>query len=162
MSDDGYRVNFTDVDSTRSFDLLPNGRYIGELTDYKEGVASESAKNAGAPTINWEFTLESTIGGDEVITDRKTGKDIKVEGRRVWDNLTIVEGSFYRLKNLLEACGFEAEGEVKFDPKDVLNERVVLFLGQQKNRKNKDTGEEYDDRNIVKRFEPLPEDGTVG
>lgn len=150
------KIDFTDVQGQQTFDPIPAGKYLVEVTDYREGHASEAAKNPGAPTISWELTVESTVAGDEVLTDRD-GKDIKVAGRKVWENMTLVEASFWRLKAFLEACGFDVSGEIDFDPEEVLNTQLVAKVGIQKGRKNKETGEEYDPRNTVKSFHSVDE-----
>lgn len=151
------KIDFTGVEGQKGFEPVPAGKYICQVTDYRQGTASENAKNAGAPTISWEFTIQSTIAGDEVITN-KQGEEVKVEGRKVWENMTIVENSFWRLKAFLEACGFDVSGEIDFDPDEVLESMFVAKVGIQPARKNKETGDEYEARNSVKAFFPL-EDG---
>lgn len=153
------KIDFTDVEGQKTFEPIPGGKYIMEVTGYREGTASSSAKNAGAATISWELTVESTVTGDTVVTDR-AGNETKVEGRKVWENMTLVEASFWRLKALLEACGFETEGEIDFDPEDVLNCRFIAKVGVDKARKNKETGDEYDARNTVRSFHELEETPT--
>lgn len=148
------KIDFTGVEGQQTFDPIPAGKYIVEVTDYRQSTASEAAKNPGAPTISWELTVESAVGGDTVLTDR-SGKDIKVEGRKVWENMTIVANSFWRLKAFLEACGFDVSGEIDFDPDEVVNTQLVVKVGIQKGRKDPKTGEEYDPRNTVKSFHAL-------
>jgi hypothetical protein len=133
------RVNFTGVEGQKTYEPLPAGKYVVEVTDFKEGTASENAKNAGAATISWEL---SVVDHDEY------------EGRKVWENMTIVDNSLWRLKAFLEAAGFEADDEVEFDPEDILGATLEVRLGVQKGRKNPKTGEEYDPRNVVKQFFP--------
>lgn len=147
----GLKLDFTNVEGQQTFDPIPAGKYLVEVSDYRESTASEAAKNPGAPTISWELTVESTATGETHIQDR-SGKEIKVEGRKVWENMTIVENSFWRLKAFLEACGFDVSGEIDFDPEEVLNTQLIVKVGIQKGRKNKETGEEYDPRNTVKSF----------
>lgn len=150
------KIDFTGVEGQKTFEPIPAGKYIVEVTDYREGTASDSAKNAGAPTISWELTVESTVGGDETITVR--GNEVKVLDRKIWENMTLVEASFWRLKALLEGCGFDVEGEIDFDPDAVLNSRLVVNVGVQKGRKNRETGEEYAPRNTVRSFHQLDEE----
>ena len=145
------KIDFTGVEGQKGFTPVPAGKYLIEVTDYRQGTASENAKNAGAPTISWEFTIQSTVGGEEVITDR-TGEEVKVADRKVWENMTIVENSFWRLKAFLEACGFDVSGEIDFDPDEVVGSTLIAKVGVQPARKNKDTGDEYEARNAVKAF----------
>jgi hypothetical protein len=145
------KIDFTDVEGQQTFEPIPSGKYLVEVTDYREGTASENAKNPGAPTISWELTVQSTLNGDETVVG-SDGKDLKVEGRKVWENMTIVPASFWRLKALLAACGFDVSGEIDFEPEEVLNSVLVAQVGIQKSRKNRETGEEYEPRNQVKSF----------
>lgn len=153
----GMKIDFTGVEGQKTFEPIPAGKYVVEVTDYRQGTASDAAKNPGAPTISWELTVEGNIAGDETVTNRRTGEEIKVADRKVWENMTLVEASFWRLKAFLEACGFDVSGEIDFDPDEVLNTRLVAQVGIQKGRKDKDTGEEYDPRNVVKSFHQLSE-----
>jgi len=151
------KLDFTNVEGQQTFAPIPGGKYLVEVTDYRESTASDAAKNPGAPTVSWELTVESLVGGDTHVIDRE-GKEIKVEGRKVWENMTIVENSFWRLKAFLEACGFDVSGEIDFDPEEVLNSQLVVKVGIQKGRKNRETGEEYDPRNTVKSFHTLDDE----
>lgn len=135
------RIDFTGVQGQKEFTPIPAGKYDITVSDYKMGQASENAKNPGAPTISWELTVE---GGD-------------YDGRKVWENMTIVENSLWRLKAFLQACGFDVEGEIDFDPDEVLNCELAAKIGIQKGRKNPETGEEYDPRNQVRAFYPRGE-----
>jgi hypothetical protein len=145
------KIDFTDVAGQQTFEPIPPGKYLIEVTDYREGEASASAKNPGAATVSWELTVESTVTGETEVNG------MKVEGRKVWENMTLVEASFWRLKAFLEACGFDVSGEIDFDPDEVMNSRLVCKVGIQKGRKNKETGEEYDPRNTVKSFHAVEE-----
>lgn len=150
-------IDMTNVEGQQTFEPIPAGKYIVEVTDYREGTASDKAKNAGAPTISWELTVESTLDGETTVTTRD-GTDMKIEGRKLWENMTLVENSFWRLKAFLEGCGFDVSGEIDFDPDEVVGSRLVVKAGIQPKRKNKDTGEEYDARNSVKSFHQVDED----
>jgi hypothetical protein len=151
------KIDFTGVEGQKSFEPIPGGKYLVEVTDYRTGNASENAKNPGAPTISWMLTVDTTATGEEFVTDKRTGLETKVTGRTVWENMTIVENSFWRLKSFLEACGFDVEGEIDFDPDEVLNSQLVVKVGVQKARKDRETGEEYEARNVIRSFHPVEE-----
>lgn len=141
------RIDFTGVEGQKSFDPLPAGRYTCQVDDFKMGKASENAKNAGADTISWELTV--------VDNDNE-----EYNGRKVWENMTIVPNSLWRLKAFLEAAGFEANDDMEFEPEDVLNSTLDVKLVIQKGRKNPSTGEEYEPRNSIKAFFPAEESVT--
>lgn len=145
------KIDFTNVEGQQTFEPIPAGKYLVEVTDYREGQASEAAKNPGAATISWELTVQSTATGETEVNG------MNVENRKVWENMTLVENSFWRLKAFLEACGFDVSGEIDFDPDEVLNSQLVCKVGIQKGRKNRETGEEYDPRNTVRSFHPVDE-----
>lgn len=155
---DAIRIDFTGIDATpREFELLPNGKYVVEVTDYKEStVKSTTSENHGKPTFSWTLEVESTVSGDTEI-EGKNGT-LKVEGRKLWENMTIVEGSYWRLKQMLAACGFDVEGPIDFDPDAVLNSRMIVKVGRQAASKNKVTGDEYPARNKVVSFHSLDDD----
>src|SRR4028119_478438 len=111
------RLDFTNVEGQKTFEPLPSGRYTVEVTDYKQGEASENAKNPGAPTISWELTC----------TDANA--DESSHNRKVWENMTIVENSLWRLKALLSAAGFDVDGEIDFDPDEVVGSTLDAQLG---------------------------------
>jgi hypothetical protein len=156
---EAMKIDFTDVEGQQTFDPIPAGKYIVEVTDYREGTAKDTAKNPGAATVSWQLTVESLSNGDTHLTNRE-GKEIKVEGRTVWENMTLVENSFWRLKAFLAACGFDVEGEIDFNPDEVLNSRLVAKVAVQRGRKNPETGEEYDPRNQVKSWFSLDDEGV--
>lgn len=138
------RLDFSNVEGQKDFEPIPSGRYLVEVTDYKEGEASENAKNPGATTISWALAVD----GD---------KHPDYANRYVWENMTIVEASLWRLKAFLSACGFDVDGEVDFDPEEVLGSQLVIKVGVQKGRKDPRTGQEYDPRNTVRAFYPVDE-----
>lgn len=150
------RLDFTGVEGQKAFEPLPAGKYTVEVTDFRESKAGENAKNPGAPIVAWEFTVVGD--GDGASSD--------YEGRKIWDNMAIIppsensKGTLWRVKAMLEACGFEVDGEIDFDPEEVLNSTLVIRLAIQKGRKNEETGEEYEPRNTVKAFFPAPEGVT--
>lgn len=145
------RLDFTGVEGQKAFEPLPAGKYNVEVTDFRESKAGENAKNPGAPIVAWEFTVT----------------DGEYEGRKIWDNMAIIapsetsKGTLWRVKAMLEACGFEVDGEIDFDPEEVLNSNLVIRLAIQKARKNEETGEEYEPRNTVKAFFPADEDASL-
>lgn len=162
------RVNFSDVPGKKVFYLLPPGKYIAEVTDFSKSFVSEESDNSGAPIINWEFTIESTVNGDTEIegarvrnpdTKQAETADIKVEGRRVWDNMTIVESSFWRMRDLLDACWFDTSGELEIYPQAVVGCRLILDLTAQPAKKDrKPPYREYKGRNKINNFLPLDEE----
>lgn len=140
------KIDFTGVEGQKDFELLPSGKYVVEVEDYKESSAGPNAKNPGAPIISWQLRVQDPE---------------QYEGRVIWENMAIIppkgenKGTLWRVKGFLNACGFEVDGEIDFDPDAVLGSTCVARVSVQKGRKNQETGEEYDDRNVVKAFLPV-------
>jgi hypothetical protein len=163
------RINFTGVEGRKTFHLLPAGKYIAEVTDYTEDEASDEADNPGARMINWEFTIESTVGEETAIvarvkdpeTKKVSEEEIKVEGRRVYDNMVMVENSFWRIKSFLDALWLATDGEIELWPDQIVGLRLVLQVGMQRAKKDRKTGREYRARNKVNDFLPLESERPV-
>jgi hypothetical protein len=165
--DGPIRVNFAGVPEKKVFYLLPPGKYIAEITDFSKSFASDEAENSGALMINWEFTIESTDKGDTEIegarvrnpeTRQSETADLKVEGRRVFDNMVIVEGSMWRLRDLLDACWYDTSGELEVYPEVMVGNRLILELTVQPAKKDRKSGKEYKGRNRVANFLQLAEE----
>lgn len=164
MSDDNepIRINFTGVEGRKGFALLPSGRYIAEITDFSEDEAGDEAKNPGAKMVNWEFTLESDLEGNDTTEatirneDRSREKvEVKIDGRRVWDNMVLVEAMLPRVKEFLDAQWYDTSGEIDLYPEQMLNNRLILQVGTQRAKKDRKTGKEYNARNKVDSFHRL-------
>jgi len=118
------RINLTDVED-RSFEALPAGRYRLKIADYEmREVKGDGKLPKGTPMINWEFT---------VICNSKTG-DEKYANRKLWMNSIIHEKTLFNLKALLRATGQftseDLEGEIEFEPEDVLGAEVIGVVAQ--------------------------------
>lgn len=142
------KIDFTGQEGMKSFDPIPRGKYLVEVSDYREKETSENANNPGMPLISWAFQI---LEGE-------------YENRIVWDNMAIIppsektKGTLWRVKGLLEACGFDVpDGEIDFDPEDVLGSVLKIRVSIEKGGTNEKTGEEYDDRNVVKGFYLAPQ-----
>jgi hypothetical protein len=163
--DQPIHVNFTDVEPRPTFYLLPAGvNLIVEIEDYEEEI-SESTKNPGARMINWRFTVESAEDGEEEITARVRNPEdnkpsvqtIKVAGRKLFDRMVFVEEMYGRVMEFMDAMGYATDGDVKLWPSKLVGERLMVRVGVQPRKKNKETGEWYKPRNRIDKFLPLPE-----
>jgi hypothetical protein len=163
--DQPIHVNFTDVEPRPVFYLLPAGvNLIVEIEDYEEEV-SESEKNPGARMINWKFTVESDENGEEELTARVRNPDdnkasvqtIKVSNRKLFDRMVFVEEMYGRVMEFMDAMGFATDGDIKIWPSKLVGERLMVRVGVQPRKKNKETGEWYKPRNRIDKFLPLPE-----
>lgn len=73
--------------------------------------------------INWEFTVISDVNGDT-----------KYAKRKLWMNTVLHETTMFNIKGLLRAVGLftdeELEGELDFEPEDVLNIEILAVVAQ--------------------------------
>jgi len=135
---EGLRVNFSDKEAAseaRSVELLPRGEYHVSITDI-ELRESQSEKNYGKPYWGIEFTIQEGPYAD----------------RKAWTNCMLFEGALYTLSQLMKATGYDiTAGDFEVpNPYDLIGKEVVVSIVKQGKRSNKQTGEEYDERNEVK------------
>ncbi len=135
---DGLRVNFSDKEASseaRSVELLPRGDYHVALTDIELREVREG-KNEGKSYWNLEFTIQS---GPH-------------ENRKLWTNCMLFSPALYTFAQLMKACGYDVEeGEFEVpDPDDLIGKVMVVGVTKKGKSRNKETGEEYDERNEVR------------
>jgi hypothetical protein len=137
------RINLSEIE-TRSFEALPAGRYVVEVTGF-EMRATKGGEDAklpkDTPYVNWEFTVV-----------RGPGAETKYQNRKVWTNTILHERTLFSLKGLLEACGWtdeqlnDPEG-IDFDPDKVVGNQCIIRVAVRPYN--------GDDTNDVKGFFPL-------
>ena len=142
---DEFRLNFSDTGDQLNFDPIPSGMYHCQITDASVRAASERAKNPGAPSIRTEFTVASG----------------EYEGRKVFDNITIVEDDEKedpvwkrRLKGLLGSLGYDTTGELAFEVPNFIGRELDLKVGTQAKSVDPVTKQEYPPKNTAQSFYP--------
>jgi hypothetical protein len=163
--DQPIRINFTDVEPRKAFYLLPAGlNVIVEIEDYEEERASDSAANPGARMINWKFSIESTEDGEEEVTARVRNPEdnkpsvqtIRVVNRKLFHRMVFVEAMYQQVMEFMDACGYATDGEIAIWPNQMVGERLMIRVGVQPGKKNKETGDFYKPRNRCDKFLPVP------
>lgn len=144
------RLDFSNVKDTTA-GPVPAGRYTVVCTNGEEDVVKEGSRNEGAPLFKWEFTISD--------------EDNDYNNRKVWDNMVVVPpdadgkgGTYWRVKQLLRACGLDVDGELEFDTDDVEGCELEIDVEERPARTDEDTGKEYKASNRVKRFYPKKSD----
>jgi hypothetical protein len=127
------------------FKAAPAGTYACKITKCELTEAGPSAKNAGAPMLKWEFTVQPP----SEYVDRKF----------FMNTLLVQEGDFgglNRIKEILAATGLYTEeqlaGPIDFEPDDVIGVDVRCTV------RVKPETEQYDEGNDVRRVRPMGED----
>lgn len=147
MNELDFRVDFSNVED-KNFDPVPTGKYLLAVTDYEVKECGPESKNAGAPLIQFEFVIQQP---------EKIGEQ-KVADRKLWTNMMpTVANVLWRLKNFLGALGDDVDGELNFNPSEIVarpyEQRLLVAKVQvQPKRKDPKTGKEYDERNEIKTF----------
>lgn len=129
MSEGAIRVDMTDV---KSFDPIPGNWYPLTIVEHE----MRKGKASGEPYINW--TLEVAEG--------------EYAGRKIWVITSLSKKALFKLKEFLEACDVDAEGEINFDPVDLYNKTI---LGQVKLEDYEDEDGEKKQRNKCDKFKAL-------
>lgn len=143
MSEGPITLNLSGVKEFGDFEPVPNGWYLVEVTDGVVREAGKEAKHPGSNYISWEFTI----------------REEDYDGRKVWDNHTLIEGKTGKLKGMLRAADFEDldSDDFTFDLEDVIGQEFYAKIGQEKQKQGARAGEM---RNTVRAFRPLSEPPT--
>lgn len=132
----GLRVNFTETGDV-DFPVMPAGTYAAKVTDGELREAGPNAKHPGSEYINWEFTIQ----------------DGEYQGRKVWQNTSLIPEALVGLKGLLSATGkFDVDAELDFEIEDVIGADVAVVVRQREYQ-----GEM---QNEVRRVKPLSDANT--
>jgi hypothetical protein len=92
----------------RSFEPLPEGKYLVEVLEVKAKIAASS----GAPMLAWTFRV----------------LDEDYEGRQLFTNTVLTDNSLWKLKSFLIALGYteeELNGEIELDPDELVGLQAV-------------------------------------
>jgi hypothetical protein len=142
---DEFRIDFTNV-KVRDFDPIPAGKYLVAVTDYEKRMTGEGAKNPNQPMFNFEFVVQQP----EMIGDKKVGE------RKLWTNLMpTIETTLGILKGFLAALGDNVDGELAFNPNEIIardfgDRLLVVKVDIQPKRKVGDR--EYEASNRIRGF----------
>jgi len=109
VSIDLNNLDFSHVETARSFPILPAGRYAVEIL---------SVKADGPCTKN----------GDEMWGFQLAVLDGPFTGRRVFDNLIFSEAGLPRLKLILKALGVDVSRPVRMAPDLILHRKCYVTL----------------------------------
>lgn len=138
-------LNFAGVQDQVEYKPIPAGVYTLQLVDYKEGsVQSTESKNYGATKFDFQFEV---VGPDSVPEN--------LLGKKVFDNVTLVQNSLWRLKAMLKAFGVEVpeDGDIDLEFDDFIGETLDAKIKVTPARKDpKDPTKEYQARNAIAQF----------
>lgn len=118
-------IDFSNVASREPLDA---GKYQLRISECVEATSS-----TGNPMLKVTYDVIATDDGEAVPGNRK-----------LWDNMSLQEKALFRLKDLLDACGYDTSGGLDFDPADLVGMEIMAQVIQ----------EEYngDIKNRVKRI----------
>lgn len=104
-----------DFSSVPSREPLEEGKYILTIAEAEEKISS-----TGNPMISITYDVNSTFDGVEVPGQRK-----------LWDNYSLVEKALFKIKELLEALGYDTSELVTMDVTDMVGGQVVAQVIQE-------------------------------
>lgn len=152
MSDEGFRLNFSDQEANseaREFSALPSGAYLVNVTD-AELRESQSTKHFGKPYAAFEFTIQE---------DAFEGKFV---GQKAWANVMLFEGALYSAAQMMKAADLDPRTDTFPALEEWVGKQLVI-TGAQEDAKTKDeatgkyvtkyTEDENGNRKAVKRYE---------
>lgn len=117
-------VDFTDVEE-RSFDLLPRGQYLIEVT----GAEERTGETSGVDYLNLELTV----------------LDGEFQGRKLFDSMSYSQNALWKLKGFLRAAGYDEEdlaGDFDVDPAEYVGMEFVVTVTVQRDKREGHEGEE--------------------
>jgi hypothetical protein len=101
-------VDFTDVEG--GFEVLPEGTYRAVV----DAIERQTSQRSGEPMLVWQYKV--TEG--------------KHKGTIVYDFTSLQKQALFRLKQRLQALGYEVpDGPLTFDTDDLIGTPVVLQVG---------------------------------
>ena len=102
------RYDFGTVEDNESFVLVPEGVHICRIAEVRNGQARDGSER-------WRMRLEVAEG--------------EWAGRTAaWDSLTWSDRGVFRVKRVLEALGFDVQGELEVAPEDLVGRRARVVL----------------------------------
>lgn len=123
-------VDFEGVESGGGMPI-PDGNYTASLVKIEEKEGADS----GEPYLSCQWKISEG----------------KLEGRKLYDNISLQPQSLWRLRTILECIGYEVEeGPMDIDPSDILEEECGIEV----------VNEEYDGKDKPRITGFLPADGV--
>lgn len=119
----GKKIGPIDLSKVQSgFPVLPNAKYRAMFAARSFDVR-EQGKNEGADTLKLTFNVNAE-------------EHPEFKGRKIFDNIDLVESQYWRLRSLGDALGMSQEEIAAFDADEMLprfienNTEVEIVLGQ--------------------------------
>jgi Protein of unknown function (DUF669) len=136
------KVNFAGVPDQTKFEPVPAGIYTLLLDNVVDSEVSQG-DNAGEPMFKLTWEIQS--------------EDEDLQGKKVFDNLVLVQNSLWRLKAMMKAFGFEiddSEGadDIEFEFEELLGKELQARLSVSAKQKDRKTGNEYPAKNKIAKF----------
>lgn len=122
-----------DFSQVKGLEPIDEGVYEATIVDAKEGISKK-----GNPKIDLRWQV-----------------DVDGRDRIVFDTLTFSPESMWRVKLTLQALGFASDFSGDVEPEDLIGASARITVAIDRGRKDPATGEEYPDRNTVKKVQPL-------
>lgn len=130
MSKVSLPTNLEDIEAGGSFDALPADTYTLEIDNVEQKVSPSS-------------------GNDYLSMTLKVIDHEEFTGRKVWDNISLVEQALFKLKQISLSAGIDIATD--FDTEDFLGAVVTAVVDQEPSTKEDEDGNPIM-RNVVKYY----------
>ena len=125
-------------DEVQGLEPVPAGTYLASVTKATEGISKKDN-----PKIDLQWTIENE---DEP----------KLNGRIIFDTMVFTEKALFRVKQVLEAGGFDEDFDGDVGEEDFLGITAILIVDIESSTQiDEATGEPYPPRNRVKRVKSV-------
>lgn len=111
----GIKLNLGAVEGGGDFEPLEGGIYTGTIFEINQKVGQTSNK----PYL--EFVLKITQEGP-------------YKGRQLWSNYSLQPQALFGLKGVLAAFGYNVDGELDFEPNELLGREVSIGVAKKQDR----------------------------
>ena len=105
------RYDFSDVEDIENFVSVPEGEYLCQVAEIREGTARDDS-------LRWSMRLE-VVGGD--LCGRTAG----------WDSITWSPRGVHRVKHVLAALGCETEGALEIDSDELFGRQAFVTFREE-------------------------------
>lgn len=105
-------IDFSNVASRQPLDP---GKYQLRISECAEATSS-----TGNPMLKLTYDVIADNEGESVPGNRK-----------LWDNMSLQANALFRLKDLLDACGYDTSGGLEFETADLIGQEIMAQVTQE-------------------------------
>lgn len=101
------KIDMSGADNSTKFEPLEEGTYLAKIAKIEKRESK-----AGNTYLQFDYVVLDDNG----------------KARHVWENYPLVPKALWKFKELLDALGISSEGEIDFEPSEVLGREINVYL----------------------------------